>query len=170
MTKLKVLFATAVGALSIGLFAGTAHAEPSPTADVGEKSVGCHPAYVQCLPITDDIDCSDPVITQPIELNVPGVDPYKLDDDGDGIGCEGESTPSTSPSPSKSPTKKPSASPSPRATKTPAVTSNGPELPRTGSNMPFIIGVGVTVLVAGSLLAFATRTRKVRVEVPKDGT
>lgn len=45
---------------------------------------GCAPGYSPCLPIVDDLDCAD------IEgsVTVTGSDQYRLDSDGDGIGCE----------------------------------------------------------------------------------
>jgi hypothetical protein len=46
---------------------------------------GCHPSYRPCLPIVPDLDCAD--IDGPV--TVIGPDEYRLDGDGDGIGCEG---------------------------------------------------------------------------------
>ena len=45
---------------------------------------GCHPSYSPCLPITGDLDCAD--VNGPV--TVRGTDPYRLDNDGDGVGCE----------------------------------------------------------------------------------
>jgi micrococcal nuclease len=45
----------------------------------------CEPGYTPCLPVVPDLDCSD--INGPVQ--VTGSDPYRLDADGDGIGCEG---------------------------------------------------------------------------------
>lgn len=48
----------------------------------------CHSSYSPCLPITDDLDCGDiPESKKPI--TVKGSDPYRLDRDDDGFGCEG---------------------------------------------------------------------------------
>lgn len=44
----------------------------------------CAPGYTPCLPIVDDLDCAD--IGHPVR--VTGADPYRLDADGDGWGCE----------------------------------------------------------------------------------
>ena len=47
----------------------------------------CHEAYSSpCLPIGSDLDCGE--IGQRVTLRNPAIDPYKLDSDGDGIGCE----------------------------------------------------------------------------------
>jgi hypothetical protein len=51
----------------------------------------CHPSYNPCLPYTSDVDCSGgggdgPVFTGPVQ--VTGSDPYGLDRDGNGTGCE----------------------------------------------------------------------------------
>jgi hypothetical protein len=48
---------------------------------------GCEPGYSPCLPIVSDLNCSDiPDSKKPI--HVTGSDPYNLDSDGDGLGCE----------------------------------------------------------------------------------
>lgn len=40
--------------------------------------------YSPCLPIVADLDCGD--INHPVQ--VTGSDPYRLDADGDGTGCD----------------------------------------------------------------------------------
>ena len=53
---------------------------PPPPAD-------CHPNYSPCLPIVSDLDCGEiPDSLKPIM--VIGSDPYRLDGDNDGLGCE----------------------------------------------------------------------------------
>ena len=48
---------------------------------------GCEPGYSPCLPRVADLNCSDiPASKKPIR--VTGSDPYGLDGDGDGWGCE----------------------------------------------------------------------------------
>ena len=48
---------------------------------------GCEPGYSPCLPRVADLNCSDiPASKKPIR--VTGSDPYGLDGDGDGYGCE----------------------------------------------------------------------------------
>lgn len=48
---------------------------------------GCEPGYSPCLPRVADLNCSDiPDSKKPIR--VTGSDPYRLDGDGDGWGCE----------------------------------------------------------------------------------
>ncbi|WP_167880498.1 thermonuclease family protein [Nocardioides guangzhouensis] len=44
----------------------------------------CMTGYSPCLPIAGDLDCAD--INGPVR--VTGDDPYRLDADGDGIGCD----------------------------------------------------------------------------------
>ena len=57
----------------------------SKEADTGGGS--CHPSYSPCLPIVADLDCGEiPDSLKPI--TVKGSDPYRLDGDGDGLGCE----------------------------------------------------------------------------------
>jgi hypothetical protein len=52
----------------------------------------CTPGYVQCLPPASDYDCSGGPGNGPAYVDGPvkvtGSDPYGLDADGDGIGCE----------------------------------------------------------------------------------
>jgi hypothetical protein len=48
---------------------------------------GCQPGYSPCLPRVPDLNCSDiPDSKKPIR--VTGSDPYRLDGDHDGYGCE----------------------------------------------------------------------------------
>ena len=50
----------------------------------------CHPAYTPCLPNLpgDAVNCGDLTSDQkPVTVNEIGVDPYRLDRDGDGRGC-----------------------------------------------------------------------------------
>jgi hypothetical protein len=57
----------------------------SPT---GGSGGGCEPGYSPCLPRVGDLNCSDiPADKKPVR--VTGSDPYGLDNDGDGYGCEG---------------------------------------------------------------------------------
>ena len=59
-----------------------------PTTQASEP--GCHPAYTPCLPNLpgDALDCDDlPSDQKPVTVHEIGVDPYRLDSDGDGRGC-----------------------------------------------------------------------------------
>ena len=56
---------------------------------------GCHPSYATCVPVkgdgsgsgdANDLDCPD--IGRRVQLEQAGVDPYRLDADGDGMGCD----------------------------------------------------------------------------------
>jgi len=60
----------------------------SRTASGGNQSgSGCQFGYSPCLPRVADLNCSDiPDSKKPIR--VTGSDPYRLDADGDGYGCE----------------------------------------------------------------------------------
>lgn len=50
-------------------------------------SGGCTPGYAPCLPVVSDVNCDDlPANKTPVR--VTGSDPYALDADGDGLGCE----------------------------------------------------------------------------------
>ena len=57
----------------------------------GEGTADCHPAYESCLPNLegDAIDCSDiDDSLKPVRVKQPGIDPYWLDADRNGVGCE----------------------------------------------------------------------------------
>jgi hypothetical protein len=52
-----------------------------------QSGSGCQSGYSPCLPRVADLNCSDiPESKKPIR--VTGSDPYRLDADGDGYGCE----------------------------------------------------------------------------------
>ena len=63
---------------------------PAPVETTQPPANGCHPDYVECLPIVVDLDCED--VDGPIHLRNPANDAYKLDGYGnvvgDGVGCE----------------------------------------------------------------------------------
>ena len=62
---------------------------PIPTGD-SKSGPDCHPAYIPCLPNLsgDALNCGDLTADQkPVQVLVTGVDPYRLDRDGDGWGC-----------------------------------------------------------------------------------
>jgi endonuclease YncB( thermonuclease family) len=48
----------------------------------------CHSSYSPCLPIVDDLDCADIRAMGVAPVRVLGSDPYRLDGDNDGLGCE----------------------------------------------------------------------------------
>jgi len=67
-------------------------AEDSGATIAAQTATDCHPAYEPCLPNRpdDDLNCGDLRSDQrPVTVLVPGVDPYRLDRDGDGRGCLG---------------------------------------------------------------------------------
>ncbi|MXW76235.1 MAG: HNH endonuclease [Acidimicrobiaceae bacterium] len=67
--------------------------EPTPTTTATTPNAAddlCHPAYIPCLPnLTGDaLNCGDLSSSQrPVQVREIGVDPYRLDRDGDGFGC-----------------------------------------------------------------------------------
>lgn len=81
-------------ALAQALEGCSGHCLPSTTTEpsIGTIEAGsdCHPAYSPCLPNLpgDALNCGDLTSDQkPVTVLVPGVDPYRLDRDGDGRGC-----------------------------------------------------------------------------------
>lgn len=65
---------------------GSSAPRPAPPASSTSGS-GCEPGYSPCLPITGDLNCADiPADKKPVR--VTGSDPYHLDADHNGIGCQ----------------------------------------------------------------------------------
>ena len=69
---------------------GTQTTAPQPIVSPPATPVGasCHPSYSPCLPVVGDLDCADVRALGKAPVRVPGSDPYRLDGDGDGWGCE----------------------------------------------------------------------------------
>ena len=65
--------------------AGTPVPVPALTPPSGS---GCHSSYSPCLPIVGDLDCADVRALGVAPVRVLGSDPYRLDGDSDGLGCE----------------------------------------------------------------------------------
>jgi hypothetical protein len=92
-TKMKYLLGlAAVAVAAFGTAACGAAEEGSATAAVhGSSGGGCTPGYTPCLPPASDYDCSGGTGDGPkytSQVSVSGSDPYGLDADGDGVGCE----------------------------------------------------------------------------------
>jgi micrococcal nuclease len=68
------------------------HTTPAPTVKSTPKATSpsskCHPSYDPCLPIVGDLDCPEIRAMGKAPVTVKGPDDYRLDRDGDGIGCE----------------------------------------------------------------------------------
>jgi hypothetical protein len=78
-----VLLAVAVTLLALigqGSARTSAGSEPS-------TGAACAPGYKPCLPIRADLDCKD-IPDEKTPVRVTGSDPYRLDADRDGLGCE----------------------------------------------------------------------------------
>jgi micrococcal nuclease len=61
---------------------------PAPVAVPTPPSATCHASYSPCLPIVGDLDCADIRAMGVAPVRVLGSDPYRLDGDDDGWGCE----------------------------------------------------------------------------------
>jgi endonuclease YncB( thermonuclease family) len=73
---------------------GATSQEHTPSGSAAAPAEGCHPDYLSCVPVrgdgsgrgrTNDVDCGS--IGDTVVLRQAGVDPYRLDGDGDGLGC-----------------------------------------------------------------------------------
>lgn len=72
---------------TIGQERTTSPPPPPPPPPTTPPAGRCEPGYSPCLPIVDDLDCGD--IAEGLKpIRVTGDDPYRLDADGDGWGCE----------------------------------------------------------------------------------
>lgn len=63
-------------------------AVPTTAAAPAPPAGGCHPSYSNCLPIVGDLNCPDVRAMGKAPVQVLGSDPYRLDADNDGLGCE----------------------------------------------------------------------------------
>jgi len=61
---------------------------PAPAPSPAPASGACHASYSPCLPIVGDLDCADIRAMGVAPVRVLGSDPYRLDGDNDGLGCE----------------------------------------------------------------------------------
>ncbi len=65
--------------------------ESTDAAENASAGNDCHPAYEPCLPNLpgDAVNCGDLTAAQkPVMVKVIGEDPYRLDRDGNGVGCQ----------------------------------------------------------------------------------
>lgn len=82
-----------------GACSGSAEAQgiatPPPAAAPAPAASDCHPDYATCIPVqgdgsgrgaANDLDCGD--LDGAVRLRQADVDPYRLDADGDGVGCD----------------------------------------------------------------------------------
>jgi micrococcal nuclease len=70
-----------------GRWKGCAAPTPPPSQPAPPAN-SCHPSYSPCLPIVGDLDCADIRAMGVAPVRVLGSDPYRLDGDDDGYGCE----------------------------------------------------------------------------------
>lgn len=63
------------------------HPTHQPAPKPSGSSGSCEPGYSPCLPVADDLNCTDLSADQ-TPVRVTGDDPYGLDADGDGTGCD----------------------------------------------------------------------------------
>jgi hypothetical protein len=87
----QATLACGFGCLLSGPATGAAHdSEPTPQAETREEE--CTPGYSPCIPPGPDVDCAGGSGNGPRyvrgPIRVTGSDPYGLDRDGDGVGCE----------------------------------------------------------------------------------
>jgi hypothetical protein len=79
--------------IRVGTFVAPPPPPPPAPEPVAPASGGCDPNYTgACVPISSDVDCEGGSGNGPAYVRGPvtviGSDPYGLDHDGDGVGCE----------------------------------------------------------------------------------
>jgi endonuclease YncB( thermonuclease family) len=74
--------------VSGGQWKGCAIPPPPPPPPPPPSGSTCHASYSPCLPVVDDLDCADIRALGVAPVRVLGSDPYRLDGDNDGWGCE----------------------------------------------------------------------------------
>ncbi len=77
----------AQGAL-LGLWKACGAGGPKTIAQPPNGIESCAEGYSPCLPVVGDLDCADVRALGQAPVRVTGSDPYRLDGDGDGWGCE----------------------------------------------------------------------------------
>lgn len=82
--KLALCAATVAVLALVGQAPARTSSESSPS-----TSIACAPGYRPCLPVRADLDC-DQIAERLKPIRVTGADPYDLDRDGDGLGCEAD--------------------------------------------------------------------------------
>lgn len=168
-----ILAATAAAVLAGAPVYQVPSGPPSAPAAPKAATVAACEAYVYkgsttdlcgAYPTAKDLDCK--LLAKPVQLVTKGVDPWGLDRDGDGIGCDikpsgsASASSSASASPSASASSSSSAAPSASgATTTEAHPDSGPQLPLTGPSGWWLFAVG-SVLVMGGLAVFAAVRRR----------
>jgi endonuclease YncB( thermonuclease family) len=73
---------------SRGLWKACGDAGPKTIAQPPNGIEACREGYSPCLPVVGDLDCADVRALGKAPVRVSGSDPYRLDGDGDGWGCE----------------------------------------------------------------------------------
>lgn len=111
-----------------------------------------------CSEFPDETEVDCPQIGQPVRVTVVGTDPWQLDADDDGFGCETE-TGGSGGVDGIVPTAAPAADAGTDGTDTEAV----PQLPDTGLSGTWLAG-GAVLLAAGAGTALIARRRRYRFE------
>lgn len=131
------------------------------------KTVDCAAYVGLCdqFPSANSVNCSD--IGHQVQVVVPGVDPWNLDADDDGTGCESSApAPTSAPPTSAKPTSSKTAQTS-QSTSRPETTEEGvagPTLPKTGPGAPLAALVGGSIALGGAVLLWLVRRRRERFE------
>lgn len=157
-----------LGSLAVSTGAAQAQGDVCPDGYVND--------YRPCLPAVDDLNCPDLGGSVVVVIG----DPYGLDGDGDGIGCEGPTTqigvpaqpvtttptPSTTAAPATTTTAAPAAAQQTTTTAAPATTTTSPvvvspataSLPRTGSDTTIpLASISLAMIVTGAAFVVTGR-------------
>lgn len=108
--------------------------------------VGTATTICDRFPGAADRDC--PQLNGTVKVRTSGVDPWRLDRDGDGTGCDGAALTPAAAAPGE---------PAP-ATSSPAA-PGAATLPKTGPGMPVLVGGAAVAAGAGALLLLSRRRK-----------
>jgi hypothetical protein len=86
LRKTPMTLVLPVIAVALLALVGQASARPS-AGSSPSTSAACAPGYRPCLPVVADLNCDD-IADRLKPVRVTGSDPYGLDADRDGLGCE----------------------------------------------------------------------------------
>lgn len=176
MSRTRIVVAAVIAiwlaALMVALLPRTALATPAKCS--AYVFAGSQQSLCGRFPGSNDQDCGD--VYFQVRLLNPKYDPWRLDDDGDGLGCDDNvvkprptssagTTPSATPSATRKPTTRPSATrPTPSRPVRTTSAAAAPTLPKTGPGFGIVASVALGLLGGGGLLALATRRRRMRFE------
>lgn len=113
------------------------------------SSLTCNKNYTPCVPNESDVDCKE----LSGQVTVKGDDVYRLDEDGDGIGCESDEEENSQPAQNDNTDDNASGNEE-------GTDSN--RLPVTGTKETVLVALGVFLIIGGIASAYFFRRRRIK--------